>query len=577
MSRRPLSALLAVLVLVGASALGACLEDEASPDARPDAGASDGGVDGGGLHPDALGADADPEVDGGPGADAEGLDAPGADADPSARCELTVEPARLVFGVVERGRRAVLPVTLDNGGGADCALEAVTLTGAQLSLLGPAPTTVAAGSRAVLDVAFDSAGDGSGELTVTRAGAAPLTMGITASSTTSPVRLLPGAAEAAHAVVGCRTTRTVTVEAEGPTVTLTGARLDDGSDPALTVRLPTFPITVERSRGYAIPITYQPTAPGVHAARLLVTAEGETEPRSLGIWASAEADVAGLTVTESFPPGPDRLDVLFVVDDSPSMVEEQGALVAAARAVIARLQAAGVDFRLAATTTDPRRNGQLVEVLGARWIEARAADPLASFTSLIDTIGTAGTGSEAGLEAAYAALSGDALAGSNAGFLRSDARLAVIVLSDEEDSSPREATFYADFLASLKPRQPELAATLSAIVLFPTDTRGCAGSSATAGRRYLDVARDSGGSIASICSQDWDRTLGPIGSILGGARVFFSLRGQPEPQSVEVRVDGAAVATGWSYDSTARTLRFEAPSSPAAGSTVEIRYAPLCL
>ena len=62
--------------------------------------------------------------------------------------------------------------------------------------------------------------------------------------------------------------------------------------------------------------------------------------------ASADAEVVA--------PRPTALDVLFVLDVRPSMWEEQNALAKAAPAFLARLAAAGLDLRVAATTASVR-------------------------------------------------------------------------------------------------------------------------------------------------------------------------------------------------------------------------------
>lgn len=53
-------------------------------------------------------------------------------------------------------------------------------------------------------------------------------------------------------------------------------------------------------------------------------------------------------------PARPQMDVLFVVDDSGSMCEEQGRLTDAFREIAADIVASGVDYRMAVTTTDLR-------------------------------------------------------------------------------------------------------------------------------------------------------------------------------------------------------------------------------
>ena len=68
-------------------------------------------------------------------------------------------------------------------------------------------------------------------------------------------------------------------------------------------------------------------------------------------------------------------------------------------------------------------------------------DIVNNVNAAVSSLGTAGSGSEAGLQAAVLALTStdEAVVARNKGFLRSDADLAVVVVSDEDDCSPQAA------------------------------------------------------------------------------------------------------------------------------------------
>jgi len=168
-----------------------------------------------------------------------------------------------------------------------------------------------------------------------------------------------------------------------------------------------------------------------------------------------------------------EVDVLFVVDNSGSMCEEQAQLRENVDLFIRNLADGGVDFHLAVVTTDlvdpnqrgrfqntpsrevgpacsvvvdvsacPTENGQEAppKVIASSDPRYRAAGVLNIEAVRRDfgcnaTAGTSGTGFEAGLEAARLALSDDLRQSDNAGFLRDDALLAVVFLTDENDCS----------------------------------------------------------------------------------------------------------------------------------------------
>ena len=187
------------------------------------------------------------------------------------------------------------------------------------------------------------------------------------------------------------------------------------------------------------------------------------------------------------------VDILFVVDNSGSMAEEQANLARNFEAFINALTSAqGNDYRLAIVTTDIDSRGrdgaelgglvqasfagsapfQLIQQdssdcrpiaglkhgcfrgSGARVITSAMArqDQIDAFRSAV-SVGTCGSGMEQGLEAMKLALSRTAAdCPGQAPFLRESANLVVVFVSNEEDSTsqPPDVATYVDFLVGLK-------------------------------------------------------------------------------------------------------------------------------
>ena len=199
---------------------------------------------------------------------------------------------------------------------------------------------------------------------------------------------------------------------------------------------------------------------------------------------------------------PPQADILFIVDTSCSMTEEQSALSSNFRTLLDHVQNQGVDFHIAVTTTDVDAGGERGAFTGPI-ITPSTPDPDGDFASAV-LQGTNGSPIEQGLEAARLALSQPQLSTNNAGFLRSDASLTIIFLSDEDDQSPDAVADYVSFLQGLKSGPP---VTLNSIV---GDTpQGCQGpsGSASAGLRYLNGTNSTGGAFSSICGADWSAAL----------------------------------------------------------------------
>jgi hypothetical protein len=189
-----------------------------------------------------------------------------------------------------------------------------------------------------------------------------------------------------------------------------------------------------------------------------------------------------------------KVDVLFVIDNSGSMVEEQESLVAAFRGMAAALATgdldedgvpdfpAATDLHVAVVTSDLGAfdatdegdglrpvpcgadgvlrgdDGVLEQVCGGteRFLSHADGDSIDAFSegfACLARVGTDGCGFEQPLEAALKALTpasselrfaGDSRghgARENAGFLRPDSVLAIVVLTDEDDGSVGSSSF----------------------------------------------------------------------------------------------------------------------------------------
>lgn len=168
---------------------------------------------------------------------------------------------------------------------------------------------------------------------------------------------------------------------------------------------------------------------------------------------------------------PQRTDILFVIDNSGSMAEEQAGIATELPAFLAELQqgdAVEQDFRVGVITTsvyqravftdgheqyDPEaynsQSGLLQPVVddkglptAERYLDGGDADLLAKFRRLVHQ-GLRGSGQETPFEAVRLALTPPLSTtpleeGGNAGFLRDGARLLVVVVSDEDDCSSTE-------------------------------------------------------------------------------------------------------------------------------------------
>lgn len=293
-------------------------------------------------------------------------------------------------------------------------------------------------------------------------------------------------------------------------------------------------------------------------------------------------------------PGAAKTDILFVVDDSGSMAGAQANLQANFQAFVDRLAASPVknDFQIGVTTTSvdtqvgtsypdtfvngansaPCTNppypssavypkGDLVSVTAdtsgnriqsttepPRILSASSPTLVADFTANVN-VGVCGSGKEQGLEAARLALQAAQPGGANEGFLRPGARLAVVIVSDDDDCSDpmhqgtsREPTActsydvqnYVDFLTSaiageVRPLVIGAIIAVDPATLQPSACTEPSGNDAEHGAVRYRAFADAFGADAlvdSVCNASFHDTLVRIAGLIDPGQVM-PLRGVP--------------------------------------------------
>jgi hypothetical protein len=275
-----------------------------------------------------------------------------------------------------------------------------------------------------------------------------------------------------------------------------------------------------------------------------------------------EVAAAGTMVTQTFiTPDTIKADILFVIDDSGSMGDEQAELGDNFQSFLnTPLIASGdVDFHIGVTTTDTySRNGALY---GSPRIITPQTPNLAAEFAQNARVGTSGSGDEMGLEAMMLALSEPMLSTTNVGFLREGAALAIIVVTDEEDSSPLTVAEYIAFAQDLKGAGFEELVNISGV----RDP-----SSAT---RYDQAIAACNGTALDITAVGWGQQLGALGDAIFALPQIVTLDAEPSAATLTATVDGAPV-TSFAIDEENHLLSLD--QLPQPGSIVEVSYVPVC-
>ncbi|OUR97122.1 hypothetical protein A9Q84_12395 [Halobacteriovorax marinus] len=259
-----------------------------------------------------------------------------------------------------------------------------------------------------------------------------------------------------------------------------------------------------------------------------------------------------------------KVDILWVVDDSGSMGDEQKALAYNFDVFIHEFLEKKIDFQMAITTTDAtsRKDGKLIcstKLLTTSAALANEKKFVSDFAKCIK-VGTRGSGRERGLHTSKSFIEKN-----SQNWMRDDAYLVVVYVSDEEDQSYEKVSHYVDYLKSKKEKSG-LIKLYSIVSKEKTSNRW-----ETVGTRYLAASEKTGGNTAHI-KNDFYKTLREMGGKIVDLIESFALSQVPHKDKVEIKVNGTAVSTGYSYDNQARTVKFLQGHIPNEGSNVEVTY-----
>ncbi len=286
-----------------------------------------------------------------------------------------------------------------------------------------------------------------------------------------------------------------------------------------------------------------------HALVVPLQGEGAVDPR----------------VTESFKQKDARkVDILFVIDDSCSMSDNQLALSTNIQSFINLASLRQVDFQIGVTTTSviTRRGGLVGPVISSMTPNVEqefAAQAL---------VGSGGSGHEQGLEGMLRAFTAAEQGLSpNVDLFRVGAGRAVVIVSDEDDQSPANPLFYFNELRRRAPPSGLVVAVVSG------QAGGCA--TASLAPRYESFVTLASGLSESICG-NWAQTLQNIGAAAFGLSTAFSLSRPADTNNpIEVRVNGASVPSSeWTYDPMSQSVIFNMP--PPEDAEIQVSYTPTC-
>jgi hypothetical protein len=405
-----------------------------------------------------------------------------------------------------------------------------------------------------------------------------------------------------------------------------------------------------------------------------------------------------------------RVDILWVIDNSESMAAEQLKIAGRFSEFFRQLLISQVDYHVGVVTTDPDDLGELRQYDGTavqgcdscRYltkdvgcsnpdVDVSNQDAVTAEQTLLSechaqavfrrlvTAGIDGSSFEEGFTQAATALGGNVIdpatgfptgefPAANDGFLRDDASLYIVFVSDENEGAKQDGApvrYYQRLFEALKGAGNENLVSVSAITGWPRpdvtpdvptveelcsiltttfdnnpgtddpeaalvkavmtgeqqDYTGCedaaasgeANAFAETGSRYIELACRTGGVVANMCEEDYSTALDRLGANAAGLLRKFVLSKADEinagtdcelftdddpvldcdddgsmsgdldgPICVSARAIGSDEGSenilprdpvsGWAYERTTNSVRFDGNFVPAPGSTITIRY-----
>ena len=269
-----------------------------------------------------------------------------------------------------------------------------------------------------------------------------------------------------------------------------------------------------------------------------------------------------------------EVDILWIIDNSCSMSEEQSALSQNFPIFMDFFLGSGLDYHIGSVSTDMydnQQSGKLQTSGQYRFIDEDTPNPEQVFQGMA-VLGTSGSADETGRDAAYAAIEINPN-GANDGYYREEASLHMVAISDEEDHS--NAIPLGEFITWLDTlKWSDDMVTFSSIV---SPSPVCSGAS-EAGNNYLAVTQAIGGISSSICNEDaWGEVLEQLGIQASGLKREYFLSDLPVPGTIVVEVVEAGVTytfeeeVDWIYNDVRNSIVFT-EFVPTALSEVYVSY-----
>lgn len=283
-----------------------------------------------------------------------------------------------------------------------------------------------------------------------------------------------------------------------------------------------------------------------------------------------------------------KVDILFVVDNSGSMDFHQKNLAAnVGRFVSAFFNRVSIDYHIGVLSTDMDDNlggkccGHLIG--NPTFLDRSNPSPEADLAVRL-VLGVVGSGTEKLFDPVITALSSPLMTSVNAGFLRPDAHLAIIFITDAEDQSKESPVGLYDHLLKIKGKREKILA-YGAIIPTGYNDPQCSRDVPEVEPRlieqFLNMVINRGSNVFNLCAQDFGDKLAQVAEdlakqvsntiylsrapIVSTIRVFYGTQEIPSDSEY-----------GWSFDSELNAIylgkKIELDPNQPVGTKIRVDF-----
>ena len=291
-----------------------------------------------------------------------------------------------------------------------------------------------------------------------------------------------------------------------------------------------------------------------------VEVEGETVYVEVPEYIEVEVPVEhGKIWIDSFtqPMSVDGIDILWVIDRSGSMSRYNAELLNGIQAMLGALPTA--DWRLVMINADPTHSVSSTE------FPLVPGDTMADAEAMLNRLSPATL--EEGFNSVYEYIANNPYSST---WLRSDAGLLVVFVSDEEEQSDVEYPAVSDFMSWYQ-LQRMGSVFMASVVNQDPATSMCSfpPNIFDVGDRYMEATSVLGGTVVDICDEDWAPGVTDATQSIDPYEKLKLTHIPEDPNDIRVFINGT-VNYDWYYSATDNTVHFTV--IPSAGDLVEIGY-----